>query len=94
MSTNSKENSIMETIFETNVNDNLENNTTTSKNNVDVDIATFFNDVAESLKSLPSVSSDTESVITSAELQEIENFIENFGNKSSFSRNDSKENLK
>lgn len=92
MSTNSKENSIMETIFETNVNDNLENNTTTSKNNVD--IATFFNDVAESLKSLPSVSSDTESVITSAELQEIENFIENFGNKSSFSRNDSKENLK
>jgi hypothetical protein len=86
MSTNSKENSNFETIFE--------NNTTTSTNNVD--ISTFFNNIAESLKSLPSVSSDSdiESAISSAELQEIENFVDNFGNKSSFSRNDSKENLK
>lgn len=86
MSTDSKENSKLETVFE--------NNTTTSMNNVD--ISTFFNNIAESLKSLPYVSSDseTESAISSGELEEIENFVENCGNKSSFSRNDSKENLK
>ena len=41
-------------------------------------IATFFDNVAESLKSLPSVSSnsDTESNISSAELREIEDFVE------------------
>jgi hypothetical protein len=41
-------------------------------------IATFFDNVAESLKSLPSISSnsDTESNISSAELREIEEFVE------------------
>ena len=47
-------------------------------------IATFFDNVAESLKSLPSISSnsDTESNISSAELREIEEFMEKYVEKS------------
>ena len=56
-------------------------------------IATFFDNVGESLKSLHSISSnsDTESNISSAELREIEEFMEKYVEKSNLLRSISEE---
>ena len=57
------------------------------------EITAFFDSVAESLKSLPSVSSnsETESNISSAELKEIEEFMEMYVEKSNILRSISEE---
>jgi len=59
------------------------------------EINSFFDKVGESLKSLPSVSSnsETESNISSAELKEIEEFMELYVEKSNLLRSISEENI-
>jgi hypothetical protein len=77
------------------ISDVTDNNTiNNSKENFKDEISIFFENVAESLLSLPSFStnSDTDTQISSAELREIEEFIEFCHEKSNtFDKSNSEE---
>jgi len=82
-------------VIENNIINNSKENSKENENNKD-EISIFFENVAESLMSLPSFSTntdtDTDTQISSAELREIQEFVESCHEKSNtFDKSNSEE---